>query len=131
MKKLFPNNLLFVGRNWSTMGANNTFGNLLKFFPKSINVTSKDLTGFDNRFYRYLKNKTGNSCYSSLSVALELNVFKKSVSNNIKIIHYWFGDHDYYYGYSYHFHCYSVLSWGFSFFEFFNYLEQFFHLKFL
>ena len=99
MKKLFPNNLLFVGRNWSTMGANNTFENLLKFFPKSINVTSKDLRGFDNRFYRYLKNKTGNSCYSSLSVALELNVFKKSVSNNIKIIHYWFGDHDYYYGF--------------------------------
>ena len=99
MKKLSPNNLLFVGRNWSTMGANNTFENFLKFFPKSINVTSKDLKGFDNRFYRYLKKKTGNSCYSSLSVALELNVLKKSIGNNIKIIHYWFGDHDYYYGF--------------------------------
>ena len=99
MKKLSPKNLLFVGRNWSTMGANNTFENLLKFFPEAINVTSKDLRGFDNRFYRYLKNKTGNSCYSSLSVALELNVLKKAIGNNIKIIHYWFGDHDYYYGF--------------------------------
>ena len=78
MKKISPNNLLFVGRNWSTMGANNTFENLLKFFPE-FNVTSKDLRGFDNRIYRYLKNKTGNSCYSSLSVALELNVLKKSI----------------------------------------------------
>ena len=99
MKKLSPKNLLFVGRNWSTMGANNTFENLLKFFPEAINVTSKDLRGFDNRIYRYLKNKTGNSCYSSLSVALELNVLKKAIANNIEIIHYWFGDHDYYYGF--------------------------------
>jgi len=99
MKRLYPKNLLFVGRNWSTMSANNTFENLLNFFPEAINVTSKDLGGFDNRFYRYLKNKTGNSCYSSLSVALELNVLKKSVCNNIDIIHYWFGDHDYYYGF--------------------------------
>ncbi len=99
MKKLSPKNLLFVGRNWSTMGANNTFENLLKFFPESINVTSKDLRGFDNRIYRYLKNKTGNSCYSSLSVALEINVLKKAIGKNIEIIHYWFGDHDYYYGY--------------------------------
>ena len=79
MKNLYPNNLLFVGRNWSTMGANNTFENLLNFFPKAISVTSKDLGGFDNRIYRYLKNKTGNSCYSSLSVALEINVLKKSI----------------------------------------------------
>ena len=99
MKKLSPKNLLFVGRNWSTMGANNTFENLLKFFPEAINVTSKDLRGFDNRIYRYLKNKTGNSCYSSLSVALEFNVLKKAIGNNIEIIHYWFGDHDYYYGF--------------------------------
>jgi len=99
MKKLYPNNLLFVGRNWSTMGANNTFENLLNFFPEAINVTSKDLSGFDNRIYRHLKNKTGNSCYSSLSVALELNVLKKSLCNKINIIHYWFGDHDYYYGF--------------------------------
>ena len=81
------------------MGANNTFENLLKFFPEAINVTSKDLRGFDNRLYRYLKNKTGNSCYSSLSVALEFNVLKKAIANNIEIIHYWFGDHDYYYGF--------------------------------
>ena len=70
MKKLSPKNLLFVGRNWSTMGANNTFENLLKFFPEAINVTSKDLRGFDNRFYRYLKKKKGNSCYSSFCFAL-------------------------------------------------------------
>tara|TARA_X000000950_G_scaffold261791_1_gene332378 strand:+ start:423 stop:1487 length:1065 start_codon:yes stop_codon:yes gene_type:complete len=99
MKKLSPKNLLFVGRNWSTMGANNTFENLLKFFPEAISVTSKDIRGFDNRFYRYLKNKTGNSCYSSLSVALELNALKKALGSNIEIIHYWFGDHDYYYGF--------------------------------
>ena len=99
MKKVFTENLLFVGRNWSTMGANNTFTNLLKFFPKSLNVTSKDLNGFDNRFYRYLKIKTGNSCYSSLSVGLEINVLKKVIRNNVAIVHYWFGDHDYYYGF--------------------------------
>ena len=72
MKKLSPKNLLFVGRNWSTLGANNTFENLLKFFPEAINVISKDLRGFDNRIYRYLKNKTGNTFYSFLSVALDL-----------------------------------------------------------
>ena len=77
MKKSSPKNLLFVGRNWSTIGANNAFGNLLKFLPEAINVTSKDLRGFSNRFCRYLKNKTFNSCYSSLSVSLELNVLKK------------------------------------------------------
>ena len=98
MKKLRNNNIMYVGRNWSSMGENNTFENLLKFF-NSIHVTSKSLNGFDNRIYRYLKNKTGNSCYSSLSAALELNVFKKSIFNNIKIIHYWFGDHDYFYNY--------------------------------
>ena len=99
MKKVFTENLLFVGRNWSTMGENNTFTNLLKFFPKSHNVTSKDLKGFDNRFYRYLKIKTGNSCYSSLSVALEISVLKKVIRNNLAVVHYWFGDHDYYYGF--------------------------------
>ena len=60
---------------WLGKYENNTFENLLKFFPEAINVTSKDLRGFDNRIYRYLKNKSGNSCYSSLSVALEFNVF--------------------------------------------------------
>ena len=99
MKKITPKNLLFVGRNWSTMSANNTFENLLKFFPEAVSVTSKDLKGFDNRIYRYLKNKSGNRCYSSLSVALELNVIKKAIGKKIEIIHYWFGDHDYYYGF--------------------------------
>ena len=99
MKNSSPKNLLFVGCNWSTLGANNTFGNLLKFFPEDIYVTSKDLRGFDNRFCRYLKYKTCNSCYSSLSVALELEVLKKLIANDIKIIHYWFDDHDYYYGF--------------------------------
>ena len=99
MKKISQNNLMFVGRNWSTMGENNTFHNLLQFFPGSIKVTSKDLNGFDNRIYRYLKYRTGNSCYSSLSVGLELNVFKKSIFKNIKIVHFWFGDHDYYYSF--------------------------------
>ena len=46
MKKLLPKNILYVGRNWSSMGANNTFENLLKFLPKSISVTSKDLKYF-------------------------------------------------------------------------------------
>ena len=32
MKKISHNNLMFVGRNWSTMGENNTFHNLLQFF---------------------------------------------------------------------------------------------------
>ena len=99
MKKISPKNLLFVGRNWSSMGTNNTFENLLKFFPEAINVTSKDLRGFDNRIYRYLKNQTGNGCYSSLSVALEINVIKKAIGKKIELIHYWFGDHDYYYGF--------------------------------
>tara|TARA_Y100001980_G_C14555308_1_gene343565 strand:- start:775 stop:1839 length:1065 start_codon:yes stop_codon:yes gene_type:complete len=99
MKKISQNNLMFVGRNWSTMGENNTFHNLLQFFPGSIKVTSEDLNGFDNRIYRYLKYRTGNSCYSSLSVGLELNVFRKSLFENIKIVHFWFGDHDYYYSF--------------------------------
>ena len=99
MKKISSYNILYVGRNWSTMGTNNTFNNLLKFFPKSVSVTSKDLKSFDNRIYRYIKKKTGNSCYSSLSAALEFHAFKKSIYNNIKIVHYWYGDHDYYYGY--------------------------------
>ena len=99
MKKILPKNILYVGRNWSTMGKNNTFENLLKFFPGSLSVTSKDLKGFDNRIYRYIKRKTGNSCYSSLSVSLELNAFKKSIYNNFKIVHFWYGDHDYYFGY--------------------------------
>ena len=62
MKKLSPNNLLYFGRNWSIVGANNTFENFLKFFPEAINVTSKDLRGLDNRKDRYLENKTSN-CY--------------------------------------------------------------------
>ena len=99
MKKLLPKNILYVGRNWSTMGKNNTFENLLKFFPGSLSVTNKDLKGFDNRIYRYIKRKTGNSCYSSLSASLELNAFKKSIYNNFKIVHFWYGDHDYYFGY--------------------------------
>ena len=53
---------MYVGRNWSMVGANNTFENLLKFFPEAINVTSKDLRGLDNRKDRYLENKTSN-CY--------------------------------------------------------------------
>ncbi len=60
------------------MSKNNTFTNILKLFSNSIHVNSKSLNGFDNRIYKYLKNKTGNSCYSSLSVALEFSVLKKS-----------------------------------------------------
>ena len=30
---------------------------------------------------------------------LNLNVLKKLIANDIKIIHYWFDDHDYYYGF--------------------------------
>ena len=78
MKKLSPKIYCLLDE-LEYYGANNTFENLLKFFPEAINVTSKDLRGFDNRIYRYLKNKTGNSCYSSLSVALELNVLKKAI----------------------------------------------------
>ena len=51
MENLSPKNLLFVGSNWSTMRANNTFENLLKFFPEAINVTIKDLRKLDNRVY--------------------------------------------------------------------------------
>ena len=39
MKKISSYNILYVGRNWSTMGTNNTFENLLNFFPKSVCVT--------------------------------------------------------------------------------------------
>ena len=51
MKRISTENLLFVGRNWSTMAKNNTFENLLKFFPGSLSVTSNNIanvgtTGF-------------------------------------------------------------------------------------
>ncbi len=99
MYKIFPQNILLIGRKWSSRGQNNDFEHFLNFFPGSINVTSKELKKFDNKIYRYLKFKTGNSCYSSLSVALEYEALFKLIRNDIKLIHYWFGDHDYYYGY--------------------------------
>ena len=99
MDNIHPQNILLIGRNWSTRGNNNDFEHFLNFFPGSINVTSKKLKKFDNKVYRYLKFKTGNSCYSSLSVALEYSALFKLIKKDIKLIHYWFGDHDYYYGY--------------------------------
>ncbi len=99
MHKLSPQNMLLIGRNWSTRGNNNDFEHFLNFFPESISLTSKELSNFDNRLFRYIKYKTLNSCYSSLSVALEYNAFIKFIRNDIKLVHYWFGDHDYYYGY--------------------------------
>ena len=91
--------MLLIGRNWSTRGNNNDFEHFLNFFPGSISSTSNELNSFDNRFFRCVKNKTLNSCYSSLSVALEYNAFIKFINHDIKLVHYWFGDHDYYYGY--------------------------------
>ena len=99
MNNLLSENLLLIGRRWSTRGLNNDFEHFLTFFPGSIHVTNKELNNFDKSIYRYLKLKTGNSCYSSLSVALEHQALFQLIKNNVKLVHYWFGDHDYYYGY--------------------------------
>ncbi len=92
-------NLLIIGRRWSSRGLNNDFEHFLSFFPGSVHVTNKELNNFDKRIYRFLKFKTGNSSYSSLSVALEHKALTKIIKHKIKLVHYWFGDHDYYYGY--------------------------------
>ena len=99
MKNLSSNNILLIGRRWSTRGLNNDFEHFLKFFPGSNHITNKELKNFDKYIYRFLKVRTGNSCYSSLSAALEHKALNTIIKKNIKLVHYWFGDHDYYYGY--------------------------------
>tara|TARA_B100000900_G_scaffold131157_1_gene110959 strand:- start:1381 stop:2445 length:1065 start_codon:yes stop_codon:yes gene_type:complete len=99
MNNLSTKKILLIGRRWSTRGLNNDFEHFLSFFPGSIHVTNKELGKFDNRIYRFLKFKSGNSCYSSLSVALEHQALMNIIKHKIKVVHYWFGDHDYYYGY--------------------------------
>lgn len=99
MNNLSPEKILIIGRRWSTRGLNNDFEHFLSFFPGSIHITNKELDKFDNKIYRFLKFNSGNSCYSSLSVALEHKALMEMIKNKIKIVHYWFGDHDYYYGY--------------------------------
>ena len=99
MNNLSSKKLLIIGRRWSSRGLNNDFEHFLSFFPGSMHVTNKELNNFDKRIYRFLKFKTGNSCYSSLSVALEHQALIKIIKHKIKLVHYWFGDHDYYYGY--------------------------------
>ena len=98
MKNLSSKNILLIGRRWSTRGLNNDFEHFLKFFPGSNHVTNKELKNFDNYIYRFAKRNTGNSSYSSLSVALEHKALATLIKKNIKLVHYWFGDHDYYYG---------------------------------
>ena len=99
MENMLSNNILLIGRRWSSRGLNNDFEHFLKFFPGSIHVTNKELNNFDRYMYRFLKVRTGNSCYSSLSAALEHKALATIIKKNIKLVHYWFGDHDYYYGY--------------------------------
>tara|TARA_B100001248_G_scaffold248360_1_gene220604 strand:- start:6863 stop:7927 length:1065 start_codon:yes stop_codon:yes gene_type:complete len=99
MKNLSSKNILLIGRRWSTRGFNNDFEHFLNFFPGSNHITNKELKNFDNFVYRFAKKRTGNSSYSSLSVALEHKALATLIKKNIKLVHYWFGDHDYYYGY--------------------------------
>ena len=79
MNNVSTKKILIIGRRWSTRGLNNDFEHFLSFFPGSIHVTNKELGKFDNRIYRFLKSKTGNSCYSSLSVALEHQALMKMI----------------------------------------------------
>ena len=71
--------------------------NIFEFFPGSNHITNKE-SNFDNYIYRFAK-ENWNSSYSSLSVALEHKALATVIKKNIKLVHYWFGDHDYYYGY--------------------------------
>ena len=86
MENLSTSNLLLIGRRWSTRGLNNDFEHFLTFFPGSIHITNKELNNFDKKIYRFLKLKTGNSCYSSLSVALEHQALFQIIKNNMVVI---------------------------------------------
>ena len=89
--------LLLVARKWSNRGQNTDFQHFFNFFPGSINITNPNTLHWDNRIYRWIKNQAKHNGYSSLSVALEVEVFKKAIFHRPKIIHFWFADHDYHY----------------------------------
>ena len=91
------NQLLFVARSWSNRGQNTDFRHFFNFFPGSINITNTISLKFDNIIYRKLKSIANHDGYSSLSVALELEVLKKSLIHHPKLIHFWFADHDYHF----------------------------------
>jgi len=98
-KEIKKNKLLFVARSWSNRGDNTDFKHFFKFFSGSINITNPSTIYWDNQLYRWIKKQANQSSYSSLSVALEMEVCKKALIYKPKIIHFWFADHDYHYSY--------------------------------
>jgi glycosyltransferase involved in cell wall biosynthesis len=88
---------MLVARSWSQRGNNTDFQHFFQFFPDSINITNTTSLTFDNIIYRKLKAIANHDGYSSLSVALELEVLKKSLIHYPKLIHFWFADHDYHF----------------------------------
>ena len=101
IKNINSNKITLVGRSWSGWCSNNSLQSLRMFLHGSKLITNDNLNGWDNRIFRYMKRKTKNTCYSSLSFALEFEAFKRSVQtlSSPKLLHYWLGDNDYYYGY--------------------------------
>jgi len=88
---------MFVARSWSQRGENTSHHHFFNFFPGSVNITNTKYLKFDNIIYRKLKRSANHDGYSSLSVALEWEIIKKSFFHKPKIIHFWFADHDYHY----------------------------------
>ena len=99
MKTVPADKLMLVARNWSKRGENTDFRHFFKFFTGSVNISNNDFFQFDNALFRMLKRSARHDGYSSLSAALEWEVFKKSWIYRPKIIHFWFADHDYHFSF--------------------------------
>ena len=99
IKDIETTQVILVGRQWSEWSENNSFTNLRKYLQGCKIVSTNELSMWDHRLLRYIRNTTRNSCYSSLSVVLEFSALIKSIQTCPKIVHFWVGDNDYYYGY--------------------------------
>ena len=97
LREINGKQILLVARNWSNRGENTDFRHFFKFFPGSTNITNTESSNFDNAFFRFFRTQAAHDGYSSLSVRLEWEVFKKAIIHRPKIIHFWFADHDYHY----------------------------------
>ena len=97
INKISASQIMLVARSWSERGDNTDFRHFFRYFPGSVNITHTVNSKFDNIFFRKLKVLANHGGYSSLSVYLEWQAFKKSIYYWPKIIHYWFADHDYHF----------------------------------
>jgi len=88
---------MLVARSWSQRGENTDFQKFFNYFPGATTITNTKSVRFDNFIYRKLKRIADHDGYSSLSVALEWEVFKLSLIQRPKIIHFWFADHDFHF----------------------------------